>query len=358
MLHSFIQNNYATLIGCVCLLVFILTNHLLSAKQMKLFLGAIFCILALVVADALELWAASWAQPTPFRVLMSSIGYSLRPTVAYLIICILDNKSATLKRGLFALLAANIVCSFSAFFSPVMFSYAADNSFVRGPLGYVPFVVSAILMACMLVFTVQKYHEGAYAESLIALLIVAISTLSIVAETVFHFRGLLNASCIISVVFYYLYLQTQQLKRDQLTNLRNRHCFYLDAEKKRDYTLALLSLDINNLKLVNDADGHAAGDALICEVVRCIKQNLPADAYAYRMGGDEFAILSHYQKDDRIREMVEAIRRDIAAGGNSCAIGVAIYPANGDLEQALKEADRAMYEDKRRSKTRNTEKKR
>lgn len=350
MLHNFLQNNYATLIGCLCLLVFILTNHLLDTKNTRLFLGVICCILLLVFVDSLEVWAASWKEPTQFRVLMSAIGYSLRPTVAYLLICILGNQNRASKRILPALLIANILCSFSAIFSPIMFSYSADNFFVRGPLGFVPFAVGAILLACMLVLTIGKYSEGAYAESLIALFIVVFSVFSITAEAVFHFKGLLNSSCAITVVFDYLYLQTQQLKRDQLTNLRNRHCFYLDAEKRRGYTLIILSLDINDLKVVNDTKGHAAGDALICAVVDCIKRNLPANACAYRMGGDEFAIMCRYQQDDQIDKMIQDIRRDIKASGNSCAIGSAVYSANSDLEQALMQADRAMYEDKRRIK--------
>ena len=350
MLHTFIQYNYATLTGCVCLLVFILTNHLLDAKNTRLFLASICCILTLVAVDSLELWAASWAQPTQFRVLMSAIGYSLRPTVAYLIVWILENRASTLKRVLLALLLVNGVCSFSALFSPVTFSYSAANEFVRGPLGFVPFLVSIVFMASILILTGQKYHEGNYVESLIGFFIVLICGASIAAETIFHFKGLLNSSCAITVIFYYLYLQTQQLKRDQLTHLRNRHCFYLDMEKKKDYSLALLSLDINDLKVVNDTQGHAAGDALICAVVDCIRRNLPPEACAYRMGGDEFAILSRYQRPGQIDQMIAAIRRDIAAGGNSCAIGVAFYAASGSLEETLRQADLAMYEDKRHMK--------
>ncbi len=347
MIHDFIQNNYATLVGCICLLVFILTNHLLDARNTRLFLAAIFSILLLTVADTLELFAASWPQPTQFRILMSVVGYSLRPTIAYLIICILESRAGVLKRTLSILLYIDILCSFSAFFSPVMFSYSSDNLFVRGPLGSVPFIISAVFLMGMLLLTIRKYRGGYFEESLIALFIVVISAVSIAGETIYHYKGLLNASSIIAVIFYYLYFLTQQLKRDQLTNLCNRHCFYLDAEKKKGRELVLISLDINDLKMVNDTKGHAAGDKLICDVVECIRRNLPADACAYRMGGDEFAILARFQKPEKVDKMVQAIRDDIHADGNSCAIGVAFYPINGNLDEVLKEADQAMYEDKR-----------
>lgn len=350
MLHDFIQNNYATIVGCLCLLIFILTNHLLDTENTRMFLEVICCILILVVADALELWTASWDHPTQLRVLMSAIGYSLRPVLVYIIICILQNNGGPVRQVLLVMLIVNMLCSFSALFCPLMFSYSEDNLFIRGPLGILPFIISAILLAIMLLFTIQKYQEGHYAESMIALFIVLVSLVSIACETIFHYKGLLNSSSAISVVFYYLYLLTQQLKRDQLTYLRNRHCFYLDVDKKKDHALAFVSLDINNLKAVNDTKGHAAGDKLICDVVDCIKRNLSAEACAYRMGGDEFEIISRYQQPESIDKMVQAIRKDVEAEGNSCAIGVAFYPVNGNLDQALKEADLAMYEDKRRIK--------
>ena len=350
MFYDFIQGNYATLVGCICLLVFILTNHLLDAKNTKLFLAAIFSILLLTVADALELLAASWTYPTQFRVLMSAIGYSLRPTIAYLIICILESKACILKRVLSILLAVDILCSFSALFSPIMFSYSSDNQFIRGPIGSMPFIISAIFLIGMLFLTIRKYQGGYFEESLIALFIVAISAISIIGESGYHFKGLLNSSSIIAVVFYYLYFLTQELKRDQLTKLRNRHCFYLDAEKKKGRRLVLLSIDINDLKVINDTKGHAAGDKMICDVVNCINRNLPAEACAYRMGGDEFAILARFQQMDKVNIMVKAIRDDVNAGGNSCAIGVAFCPINGNLDEVMKEADLAMYEDKRRIK--------
>lgn len=350
MFDDFIIGNYSALIGCICLLVFILTNHLLDNRNTKLFVVAIFSIIILIVVDTLELFAASWAHPTQFRVLMSAIGYSLRPTIAYIIICILESRANLIKRTLSVLLIIDIICSFSALFCPIMFSYSTDNQFIRGPLGGIPFIISAVFLCGMLILTIMKYHEGYFEESLIALFVAVISVISIVGETCYHYKGLLNSSCTIAVVFYYLFFLTQQLKRDQLTKLRNRYCFYLDEEKRKGREFALIFIDINDLKIINDTKGHAAGDKLICDVVACIRRNIPAKAHAYRMGGDEFVILERFCQIEKINAIVKAIRDDVQATGNSCAIGVAFCPPDGDLDEVLKEADRAMYEDKCRIK--------
>ena len=350
MLRELIQQNYPTVVGCLCFLVFLATNHMFDGKTTRLFLLSTCCVLLLAAADSLELWSAGWAAPSLLRVLMSAIGYTLRPAVAFLLICILHRERSAVKKWLAVLLGLNALCAFSALFCPIMFSYSPDNQFVRGPLGYFSFAVSAVYLVCMVACTVSKYREGRYSESLIALCVVLMCGTATVAESVYGFDGLLNVSCIISVIFYYLYLQTQQFKRDPLTGLRDRRCFYLDAEKNLGSSFAVVSLDMNGLKRINDTQGHTAGDQAICAMVEQIKDSLLPGCHFYRVGGDEFMILSLRQSPGEVEAMVSAMRAAMAQTPFSCAIGTAFYKASDNFERVVTLADAAMYEDKRRMK--------
>lgn len=350
MLHDFIQLNFTTILSCLFLSVFILTNHLFSWKVIRLFWVTIGCTIALVAADSLELWAATWTHPSQFRVLMSAIGYSLRPLGAFCLICILERDSESTKKWLPIPFAVNVVCVFSALFTPVVFSYTSDNIFVRGPLGAVPFLVSGIYLIAMVFFTVKKYNEGNHTESLIAFFISISLAVSSIAESVYHFDGFLNASSSLSVIFYYLYLHTQQFRRDPLTNLLNRRCFYLDAEAHLNCTFALISIDLNNLKQINDNQGHAAGDQAICITVACIRRNLPHGYQFYRIGGDEFMILAYKQTPSQIDAVILAVRKELETTPYSCAIGTVFYNPGDDFEQTVVLADTEMYQDKRKIK--------
>ena len=351
MLYEIIQINYVTLISCLLLSVFILTNRLFRQETIKWFWGAILCTVVLVAADGLELWSATWDHPSQFRVLMSSIGYSLRPFGAYCLLCILNRDSHKKRTWLAIPLLGNAICAFSALFIPVVFSFSPQNEFVRGPLHVVPFLVSGFYLFSMVYFTLRIYQKGLHLESLISFCISITVALSSILEAFLAFKGFLNAGCALSAIFYYLYLHTQQFMRDPLTNLLNRRCFYLDSEACLSNKFAVISLDLNGLKQINDTQGHAAGDRAICDTVDCVRRNLPQGYQFYRVGGDEFMILVFRQSSELIETVIKNIRDDMENTPYSCAIGVAYYEPGSSFEQVVVHADAEMYKDKQRIKS-------
>jgi len=153
---------------------------------------------------------------------------------------------------------------------------------------------------------------------------------------------------------------------DNLTGLPNRAGFLERASREvrvprpRGESAALLFLDCDRFKAVNDALGHAAGDELLVQVARRIRSQLRDGDFVARLGGDEFAVLLAPVRADadaqRIAEKIaEAIRVPIesAAYGRidaSASVGVAMLPDGGaSLDQWLAAADAAMYRAKARS---------
>jgi diguanylate cyclase len=146
---------------------------------------------------------------------------------------------------------------------------------------------------------------------------------------------------------------------DALTGLPNRRSFNrrLDQEIAIASTegrhLALLCLDLDRFKEVNDLFGHAAGDALLKTVARCISSVLDDRQMVARIGGDEFTIIAPGLSDPlcagRIAEnILEAFRvENEISGANSLAlgsIGIAIYPNDAfDRDALMSHADTALY---------------
>ena len=153
---------------------------------------------------------------------------------------------------------------------------------------------------------------------------------------------------------------------DPLTQLTNRALFYdrlesgLSASHRYQSSLALLFLDINDFKGINDVHGHATGDRVLCEVARRLKGCIRETDTVARMGGDEFTVLlTDIQPGAAVNEKVEQIRVAMkeplgtefgALEMPSCSIGVACYPDDGrDADTLLSRADSHMYQNKRRS---------
>lgn len=146
---------------------------------------------------------------------------------------------------------------------------------------------------------------------------------------------------------------------DELTSLPNRRLFHdrmataLRRSKRKQSRMALLYIDINDFKNVNDTLGHAAGDLLLQEIARrlehCVRK---ADTVA-RLGGDEFVVILeevHVLADatavaDKIhRSLAEELDIDGTILRTQASIGLALYPEHGvEAEQLLKHADAAMY---------------
>jgi diguanylate cyclase (GGDEF)-like protein len=145
---------------------------------------------------------------------------------------------------------------------------------------------------------------------------------------------------------------------DALTGLGNRAAFneYIEATIEKSAFLgqpfAVLYIDLDRFKEINDAYGHAAGDALLRGVSERLK-DATGDAFVARMGGDEFSIVTLAHTDaesltalcDRIHCMMEAnFEFEGILLELRLSIGVSIYPADGaDLQTLLSHADAALY---------------
>ncbi|WP_110707480.1 GGDEF domain-containing protein [Salinicola sp. CR57] len=174
---------------------------------------------------------------------------------------------------------------------------------------------------------------------------------------------LLIALSMTGTVRYRRERQIEQLaERDPLTALFNRRAFeartprFLNhASSKRPG--ALLLIDVDNFKLVNDLYGHAAGDRLLITLSDLIREALPEEALAARLGGDEFAIMLHDVTPQDIRQLGETLRARFheTAAQNfdtpdavTLSIGATHFERPpGDLEALIGHGDVALYDVKR-----------
>ena len=153
---------------------------------------------------------------------------------------------------------------------------------------------------------------------------------------------------------------------DSLTKLPNRSLFSdrlstaLAACNRKQSKLAILFVDLDNLKTINDENGHVAGDALLIKVAKRMTQCLRESDTIARIGGDEFIVLlPDIDSAELVIKVAEKIRTALMTPMNadgfilktSASIGIAIYPDHGlNASDLMTNADTAMYEAKSRGK--------
>ncbi len=156
----------------------------------------------------------------------------------------------------------------------------------------------------------------------------------------------------------------RQANYDALTDLPNRNmCMNqlaqnLKIANRKDTQIAVLFIDLDRFKLINDTLGHSAGDELLIEVAIRLRNTIRESDIVSRLGGDEFIIILNDAKEisfiERIsRNILAAISRPVLLSDKSetytsGSIGVALFPYDGeDVETLMKHADTAMYQSKK-----------
>ena len=149
-------------------------------------------------------------------------------------------------------------------------------------------------------------------------------------------------------------LQTRYAYYDQLTGLQNRRGYSEKIEElteKLPDNCYLVMADINGLKEANDNLGHDAGDELIVASANCLCESFGSDASVYRLGGDEFGVITFLSREE-MEEKMELLKKNAAAydgkqiHGVSISAGLAGADEFSDIDTICKIADERMYQEK------------
>ncbi len=155
---------------------------------------------------------------------------------------------------------------------------------------------------------------------------------------------------------------------DMMTHLYNRAGFYhnvgpmMRRMREKDKEVFVAFMDIDGLKLANDTMGHEIGDWMIREMAEVIKENLSENQIAMRYGGDEFVILGSVESQEQLEHLPDKLRASMQVRNMQCdnlfelkaSIGISVYRAKEvkNLDMLIEQADKKMYEEKRRRKAR------
>lgn len=157
---------------------------------------------------------------------------------------------------------------------------------------------------------------------------------------------------------------------DSLTGLYNRHylneyqSMVLAAAQRNNRQVGLMSMDLNSFKKINDTYGHNVGDQVLIETARILKQNVRTNEAAFRLGGDEFLIIT---PDIRDRKELKQVKKRLINSFEgdfflmelsekpTLSIGTSLYPEDGeDIDALLQIADEEMYANKKEQQSKTT----
>lgn len=346
---TIIYSNLVPAIALAALLFLIKFNPLFDARQSRLFKLATVINLVLLFSISLDFlmmalrgdWEFAWI----IRRVTSFLNFAASPVVPMLLYKIfVPGKS----RLIFYLpLVFNCVLCFLSIFFQLVFFITPENNYDRGLFFLVPFACGCVYLI-LLIITSIRLRNTKRSECIFLLCAIGLLNFAMFLEVGLGFLFLTWDCAAVCLVLYYLLLNINNSVYDPLTGAFNRAMYHKRLSLlENSVPCCCAVVDVNHFKQINDTQGHKAGDQFLILLTRVLKSQLTKGTWLYRIGGDEFVVLSTSWDIRAMRERLGQALLETRKSGIDFAWGVAQYqPGHGSLEGALQTADKAMYEDK------------
>ncbi len=353
--HFFVQYFFVIVcsFGLIILLQF--NRGAGSTRIRRGMIGNAIFTLVLAAVDYVERFSVDQIPLIPLRTTMSILGYLLRVLPLFtLILCMRRRRGQEIVLAFPLILDLIFLCATPL--NGMVFRYDETGLFIRGPLGYLPHSVGIFYLLLFLYHTMQLFYNRYIKEALIMLFIAVVAIIAMALETANGEYGLVTVAYAAGNLMYYMFIHTQIVSHDALTSLLTRASFYEDCKRYDDDIAGFISIDMNELKWINDSLGHEAGDKALKTVSECIVKGLGSQYPAYRLGGDEFCAIIWKKHVGDADAAAERFREALGKTEYSCAVGVAYNKPDATDPKTphdlLREADRLMYQDKEEMKAR------
>ena len=347
MIKEYIIQNWTLVLVLFAFAISLKMTVFLDKRTIRRMLAMILAVFLLSISVFTEFRLADSGTYQEVRLVLMAIRYSSTPfLIAMVILTLVKRFRWFIFIPAMVMATVNIVSVFNG----VVFSLDAGHKLVRGPLGYFPYVMAGFY--CVFVIYILYKRSNKTATELIPIGFFCFTFLSDLILPFMIGRDFAQFFCAtisIALFVYYVFSILQMTKKDALTGALNRQAYYADVADEPEEITALVSMDMNGLKSINDTEGHAAGDEALITLAVCFMRSLGRKQSLYRVGGDEFVIVCRRISYLEVSQLVERIEKNVADSKYSCSIGYS-YSADGTkpIDTLLKESDNMMYEEKAR----------
>ena len=345
LLKQYLLENWALILVLLAFVIMLMITVFLSKKTIRRLYILIAFIFLLSISVFFEFHLLSKNEHTEIIKVLVAIRYSATPFIISLILFALVKQKLWYVIIPAFLLA---IINFISIFTGIVFSIDVDGNLKRGVLGYLPYIVVGAY-CIILIYTLLKKSN----KQPIEIIPIAFLAFSFFTGLIFplilgkDYSKIFCSNIGIAVFVYYVFLILELTKKDPLTGLLNRQTYYSTINSSAKDITAIISIDMNGLKKINDTQGHLAGDEAIITVSSCFLQVTSFRYTAYRIGGDEFIIICKKTKEEELMKLIDKLKQKISETKYTISIGYSFsLEQDKDIEKMVKESDDMMYQDK------------
>ena len=349
-------------------------NEIFSKNRKKKFI-VLSCILIVEIAIdtiAFEIDGRLTGKSEVYT-LLKIIEFIITPVIPAIYSNIISNKEfwKNIKYIFVGLIIINALMQIANFFTPVIFSVDENGVYSRTVFSIAYLILLGICFILLLISANNTYIQKTSSINGTLYSILFFILFGVIIRAIKSESNCDWLCMTISYFIFIMYYSNSYFKMDSLTKLLNRMAF--DTKFSHiNYTTAIIVIDANKFKNINDEYGHQNGDLALCKIAEAILKVYSKFGYCYRIGGDEFCIILKKNAVEKLCTLVKEKNVNIALKNLSYKLDIVLesmtkqYPmlysgvsqgysvydieATGDtkmtLEDVFKNADENMYENK------------
>lgn len=342
---EYVVQNWALILVLLGFATSLISTVFLEKKVVIRMYELIAEVLILSIIVFIEFYLADRSGFQPVRPYLIAVRYSATPFLVAQIIYTIIKKQ---KWHIFIPAILLTIVDFISIPTGIVFRLDETGTMKRGPLGLLPYVVVGIY--CVLLIVLMIRHSSKQSTELVPIIYFCFAFFSGIILPFLIGKGyaqLFCATIAISVFVYYVFSILQVTKKDPLTGLLNRQAFYSDISSEPEEISAIISIDMNGLKIINDTEGHAAGDKAISTIASCFLRAAKRKQSVYRVGGDEFVVVCRKVSEEEVLDLTRRIQEQVKDTPYSCSVGYC-YSSDGKrpIDELISESDANMYAEK------------
>lgn len=343
--YNYFQYNFITLFLAVCFFVLSFAQRDKLSKQLTFLRLSAISIIVLTITNAVEAYYSDLDHITIARFILTDLKYLVPPICLYFFVLSINALNLKEKLLLALPLIVDAVVIIASHPFNLVYRIVQPNNFIGGPLHFFPFLAGFIYEALFIFFAHKKINHNS-TESILLIICAALGFTATIIESTLDYKELLTGAMMTSCLVYYIYLTSNESKYDLLTGVYNRRAFYNDTRKKFRKIVALVSMDMNGLKFVNDNYGHAAGDVALKKLANAFLKATSSRASVYRVGGDEFMAIVYNSDKLMVLDYIDNMDKYVKEADLSCSFGYVMIEPNVTLDELIRRSDQMMYENK------------
>ncbi len=341
-----VLGNYIMVAEVLGLWLMLDSNVHLKKRTINVTRIVILLIVIEAVMWAVERWTREIGYLTWTRIILTPSIYLIHPLI---LLTIMEMVEFVRKNRFLYYLPVVISAPFlyTSQWTHLFYWFDEKNLYIGADsiLRYYPYILFLFYVVLFVSAFTYRYARYGSAERKGILASIIAAAIGVVLHIIFEIDADYSTLFASLLLIYYLSLYVLTAKEDTLTHLLNRQCYYSDSENLRDQISAVVSVDMNDLKKINDSQGHDAGDTALVTVAECLTKGGMKNKKVYRIGGDEYAVFYLGRTEEEVQKDIEQMRAELAKTPYVCAFGYEMVK-DKDVDKAMLVADREMYSNK------------